>query len=100
MMKDYRINLRLRTDIPEEAKIAEYLSTIKKSRNRFIINALAEYMEKDNRLLENIRSIFREEIRNVSLSAGISKSEPQKTEFTEETEESAKLVLEALEMFC
>ena len=64
MMKDYRINLRLRTDIPEEAKIAEYLSTIKKSRNRFIINAITEYMEKDNRLLENIRSIFREEIRN------------------------------------
>ena len=91
MMKDYRINLRLRTDIPEEAKIAEYLRTI---------NAITEYMEKDNRLLENIRSIFREEIRNVSLSAGISKSEPQKTEFTEETEESAKLVLEALEMFC
>ena len=100
MMKDYRINLRLRADIPEEAKIAEYLSTIKKSRNRFIINAITEYMEKDNRLLENIRSIFREEIRNISLPVGISKSEPQKAEFTEEAEESAKLVLEALEMFC
>lgn len=100
MMKDYRINLRLRADVPEEAKIAEYLRTIKKSRNRFIINALTEYMEKDNRLLENIRSIFREEIRNVSLPACISKSEPQKAEFAEEEEESAKLVLEALEMFC
>lgn len=100
MMKDYRINLRLRADVPEEAKIAEYLRSIKKSRNRFIINALAEYMEKDNRLLENIRSIFREETRNISLSDDINKSEPQKTEFTEGTEESAKLVLEALEMFC
>ena len=100
MTKDYRINLRLRADVPEEARIAEYLRSIKKSRNRFIINALAEYIEKDNRLLENIRSVFREEIGNISLSAGIIESKPQKTEFKEEVEESAKLVLEALEMFC
>ncbi len=100
MTKDYRINLRLRADIPEEAKIAEYLRSIKNSRNRFIVNALTEYIEKDNRLLENIRSIFREEIRNIYVSAGINETKTQKTEFTEEAEESAKLVLEALEMFC
>lgn len=96
MMKDYRINLRLRKDIPEEARIAEYLESIKKSRNRFIIEALADYMEKDNRLLENIRSIFREEISNISISAGVNESKMQKSDYAEENTE---LVLEALEMF-
>ena len=99
MMKEYRINLRLRTDIPEEAKIAEHLESIKKSRNRFIINALTEYMEKDNRLLENIRNIFREEISNVSVSAGVNESKHQKTDCAEEQEGNTELVLEALEMF-
>lgn len=99
MMKDYRINLRLRADVPEEAKIAEYLRSIKKSRNRFIINALTEYMEKDNRLLENIRNIFREEISNISISAGVNELKPQKLDYAEEAEENTELVLEALEMF-
>ena len=99
MMKEYRINLRLRTDIPEEAKIAEHLESIKKSRNRFIINALTEYMEKDNRLLENIRNIFREEISNISISAGVNESKPQKLDYAEEAEENTELVFEALELF-
>lgn len=99
MMKDYRINLRLRADVPEEAKIAEHLESIKKSRNRFIINALTEYMEKDNRLLENIRNIFREEISNISISAGVNELKPQKLDYAEEAEENTELVLEALEMF-
>ena len=99
MMKDYRINLRLRKDIPEEARIAEYLESIKKSRNRFIIEALADYMEKDNRLMENIRSIFREEISNISVSAGVNESKTQKSDYAKEQEENTELVLEALEIF-
>lgn len=99
MMKDYRINLRLRTDVPEEAKIAEYLESVKKSRNRFIIDALADYMEKDKKLLENIRSIFREEISDIFVSAGVNESKTQKSNYAEEQEENTELVLEALEMF-
>ena len=72
-MSDYRINVRFHDNVPAEKKAAEYLQTLNKSRNKFIVDAVIAYMNKESAdnetLLENIRQIFREEVQtNVRLS--------------------------------
>lgn len=39
-MSDYRINVRFHADVPAEKKAAEYLQTLNKSRNKFIVDAV------------------------------------------------------------
>ena len=41
-MNDYRINVRFHTDLADERKAAEYLQSLKKSRNRFIVGAVID----------------------------------------------------------
>lgn len=61
-MSDYRINVRFHDNVSAEKKAAEYLQTLNKSRNKFIVDAVIAYMNKENydneTLLENIRQIF------------------------------------------
>ena len=70
-MSDYRINVRFHADIPAEKKAAEYLQTLNKSRNKFIVDAVIAYMNKESAdnetLLESIRQIFREEVQTVAV---------------------------------
>lgn len=103
-MSDYRINVRFHTDVPAEKKAAEYLQTLNKSRNKFIVDAVIAYMNDESTdnetLLENIRRIFREEVQTVSVVSVPSKTVAATTELTEKQKvENAKNVLVDLEMF-
>lgn len=103
-MSDYRINVRFHADAPAEMKAAEYLQTLNKSRNKFIVNAVIAYMNKetdDNEaLLESIRQIFREEVQTVSVVSAPPTAVAVTAELTEEQKaENAKNVLADLEMF-
>ena len=103
-MSDYRINVRFHTDVPAEKKAAEYLQALNKSRNKFIVDAVIAYMNKeisDNEtLLESIRQIFREEVQTVAMVSVPPIAVAVTTELTEEQKaENAKNVLADLEMF-
>jgi len=102
-MSDYRINVRFHADVPAEKKAAEYLQTLNKSRNKFIVDAVIAYMNKESAnnetLLESIRQIFREEVQAVVVSAPPT-AVAVTAELTEEQKaENAKNVLADLEMF-
>lgn len=103
-MSDYRINVRFHTNVPAEKKAAEYLQSINKSRNKFIIEAVIAYMNKeacDNEvLLENIRRIFREEVQTAAIVSALPSAATVTAELTEEQKaQNAKNVLADLEMF-
>ncbi|MEI3428425.1 MAG: hypothetical protein V8Q82_04180 [Christensenellales bacterium] len=107
-MSSYRINVRFNLEDEAERKAAEYLQELycqeKKSRNRFIVEAVTAYMqritEKDTAsLLQSIREIFREEIQDISVTAPPErKTAVANTELTEEEQaENALSVLSDLE---
>lgn len=103
-MSDYRINVRFHTDVPAEKNAAEYLQALNKSRNKFIMDAVIAYMNKESAdnetLLESIRQIFREEVQTVAVVAAPSTAVAATAELTEEQKaENAKNVLADLEMF-
>lgn len=103
-MSDYRINVRFHTDVPAEKNAAEYLQALNKSRNKFIVDAVIAYMNKESAdnetLLESIRQIFREEVQTVAVVATPSTAVAATAELTEEQKaENAKNVLADLEMF-
>ena len=54
-MSDYRINVRFHDNVPAEKKAAEYLQTLNKSRNKFIVDAVIAYMNKESADNETLR---------------------------------------------
>ena len=46
-MSDYRINVRFHDDVPAERKAVEHLKTLKKSRNKFIVDAVIAYINNE-----------------------------------------------------
>lgn len=103
-MYDYRINTRFNLNDESERKAAEYLRSLGRKRNRFIVEAVLDKMSKDtanDNLLESIRQIFREEVQTVSVvSPQPVPSVTVSMELTEEQiAENAKNVLSDLEMF-
>ena len=103
-MSDYRINVRFHADVPAEKTAAEYLQTLNKSRNKFIVDAVIAYMNKESAdnetLLESIRQIFREEVQTVAVVSAPPNTVAVTAELTEEQKaENAKNVLADLEMF-
>ena len=103
-MSDYRINVRFHDNVPAEKKSAEYLQTLNKSRNKFIVDAVIAYMNKESAdnetLLESIRQIFREEVQTVAVLSAPPTAVAVTAELTEEQKtENVKNVLADLEMF-
>ena len=102
-MSDYRINVRFHDDVPAERKAAEHLKTLKKSRNKFIVDAVIAYMNNetsDSALLENIRQIFREEVQAVAVVSTPPTAVTVTTELTgEQEEENKQIVLADLDLF-
>ena len=102
-MSDYRINVRFHDDVPAERKAAEHLKTLKKSRNKFIVDAVIAYINNetsDGTLLENIRQIFREEVQMRAEISSPPSTMSVDVKFTEEQKlENDKSVLEALDVF-
>ena len=108
MADDYRINVRFNLKNEAERSVAEYLQEIhrqnKKSRNRFIVDAVIEKIageNSDKALLESIRQIFREEVQTLEVVAAPTASiTTVKVELTEEQKaENAKSVLGDLDRF-
>ena len=103
-MSKYRINVRFDLDKQKEAKAAQYLQSLDKSRNAFMVTAILNEMQRQTSvngfLLDDIRQIIREELQEVSLVAAPSVFQSAKTELTEEEQaENEKSVLDDLEMF-
>ncbi len=103
-MSKYRINVRFDLDKPKEAKAAQYLQSLDKSRNAFMIMAVLNEMQRQSSvsglLLEDIRLVIREELQEVSFVAASSVFEQVQPELTEEQQaENEKSVLDDLEMF-
>ena len=103
-MSKYRINVRFDLDKPTEAKAAQYLQSLDKSRNAFIVTAVLNEMQPQksiNRfLLDDIRQVIREELQEVSFVAAPTAFEQVQSELTEEQQaENEKSVLDDLEMF-
>ena len=103
-MSKYRINVRFDLDKPTEANAAQYLQSLDKSRNAFIVAAVINEMQRQTSasgvLLEDIRQVIREELQEVSFVAASSVFEQAQPELTEAQQaENEKSVLDDLEMF-
>ena len=103
-MSKYRINVRFDLDKPTEAKAAQYLQVLNKSRNAFMVTAVLNEMQRQSSassfLLEDIRRVIREELQEVSFAAALPVFEQVQPELTEEQQaENEKSVLDDLEMF-
>lgn len=103
-MSKYRINVRFDLDKPKEAKAAQYLQALDKSRNAFMITAVLNEVQRQSSvngfLLDDIRQVIREELQEVSFAAASSVFEQVQLELTEEQQtENEKSVLDDLEMF-
>ena len=98
-MSDYRINVRFRSKIPEEAAAVKYLQELTCSKNDFIVDAVLAKIY-DDRLLRDIRQIFREEILSMPEPSFQPVHQTVSTELTEEEKaENLRNVLADLEMF-
>ena len=102
-MSKYRINVRFDLDKPKEAKAAQYLQSLDKSRNAFMVTAVLNEMQRqistNGVLLGDIRQVIREEL-EVSFAAASPVFEQVQPELTEEQQaENEKSVLDDLEMF-
>ena len=103
-MSKYRINVRFDLDKPTEAKAAQYLQVLNKSRNAFMVTAVLNEMQRQSSangvLLEDIRQVIREELQEVSFVTTSPVFERAQPELTEEQQaENEKSVLDDLEMF-
>ena len=96
-MSKYRINVRFDLDKPTEAKAAQYLQSLDKSRNAFMVTAILNEMQRQSSassfLLEDI-------LQEVSFAAAPPVFEQVQPELTEDQQaENEKSVLDDLEMF-
>ena len=102
MKNDYRINVRFHLDNPEEKQAADYLRSLGKSRNQFIVEAVTAFIRSENQSdsfsLDDIRQMFREELQAVSISQP--QSEIQRSELSEQEQaENIQNILDDLAMF-
>ena len=103
-MSKYRINVRFDLDKPTEANAAQYLQSLDKSRNAFMVTAVLNEMQRQSSasgvLLEDIRQVIREELQEASFVAEPPAFAQVKPILTEEQQaENEKSVLDDLEMF-
>ena len=100
----YRVTVRFDLDDEEERSTADYLRSLNTDRfgslNKFMISAAESYIRGieniggNNFTLDDIRQVFREETRNISVAA------PMVREIsTDEQANNEAIVLDALEMF-
>ena len=103
MQNDYRLNLRFRLDNSKEKQVADYLQSLQGiSRNKFVIEAIISYIEKQNTkalTIDDIRSIFKEELKAVSLVSAGNATTPSKQLTEKEQAENIQNVIEDLDMF-
>ena len=109
MSNQYRLNVRFDLDDEAERRAAEYLAELNnvkgQSRNRFIVEAVISFMERQTGdrdfTLDDVRQVFREELSEVSFVAPASTEHSiADTELTEEQQaENDENVLSDLSAF-
>ena len=99
---DYRINVRFRPDRPDEKEAADYLSTLGKSRNQFIVDAVIHQIRNQDRApsfsLSDIRKVVREEFQTAAITLPIA-TENEAELSNDISELDPKAVLDSLSMF-
>lgn len=102
MKNDYRINVRFRPDLPDEKEAADYLSTLGKSRNQFIVDAVIHQIRNQDRApsfsLSDIRKVVREEFQTAAITLPIA-TENEAELSNDISELDPKAVLDSLSMF-
>ncbi len=109
MSNNYRINVRFDMRKEQEKAAVEYLKNLSEkgsqTRNRFIVDAVIETIQRKQNdtgiSLDDIRTMFREELKSVSVAKPTLSEVPSViTDFTEEEKEiNDANVLSALAMF-
>lgn len=86
-MSKYRINVRFDLDKPMEANAAQYLQSLDKSHNAFMVTAVLNEMQRQSSassfLLEDIRQVIQEELQEASFAAAPPVFERAQPELTE-----------------
>ena len=102
MKNDYRINVRFRPDRPDEKEAADYLSTLGKSKNQFIVDAVIHQIRNQDRApsfsLSDIRKVVREEFQTAAITLPIA-TENEAELSNDISELDPKAVLDSLSMF-
>ena len=72
VQNEYRINVRFRLNHPDEKQAAEYLLTLGRSRNQFIVDAVINQIRNQDRVpsfsLSDIRKVVREEFQTAAIT--------------------------------
>ena len=114
-MKPYTLTIRFRETDEYEAEVGDFMKNLSdhtdKSKNKFVIDLIAEYMKRseqerrENNFIERLRKMIREELEAFAFTVPDSEYKAETTfsasEMTEDEEAAnAASVLDDLEMFC
>ena len=114
-MKPYTLTIRFRETDEYEAEVGDFMKNLSdhtdKSKNKFVIDLIAEYMKRseqerrENNFIERLRKIIREELEAFAFTVPDSEYKAETTfsasEMTEDEEAAnAASVLNDLELFC
>ena len=102
MRNEYRINVRFRIDRHDEKEAADYLSSLGKLRNQFIVDAVIHQIRNQDRApsfsLSDIRKVVREEFQTAAITLPIA-TENEAELSNDISELDPKVVLDSLSMF-
>ena len=107
-MKPYTLTIRFRETDEYEAEVGDFMKNLSdhtdKSKNKFVIDLIAEYMKRseqehrENNFIERLRKMIREELEAFAINIPDSEDKSEMTE--DEEAANAASVLDDLEMFC
>lgn len=99
---EYRINVRFRINRHDEKEAADYLSSLGKSRNQFIVDAVIHQIRNQDRAssfsLSDIRKVVREEFQSAAITLPIA-TENEAEPGNDISDLDPKAVLDSLSMF-
>ena len=114
-MKPYTLTIRFRETDEYEAEVGAFMRDLSKhtdkSKNKFVIDLIAEYMKcsererRENAFIERLRKMIREELEAFAFTVPDSAQKAEITSFISEMSEdeeaaNAASVLDDLELFC
>ncbi len=114
-MKPYTLTIRFRETDEYEAEVGAFMRNLSKhtdkSKNKFVVDLIAEYMKRsvqecrENAFIERLRKMIREELETSAINIPDSVQQAEITSFISEMTEdeeaaNAASVLDDLELFC
>lgn len=107
-MKPYTLTIRFRETDEYEAEVGAFMKNLSKhtdkSKNRFIIDLIGDYMKRSEQeqqekaIIEKLRKMIREELQGFAVTNPDSEDKLEMTE--DEEAANAASVLDDLELFC